>query len=143
MREPPSPRPLLLALDWRAMLVAVSMPAFYWVLSVVIVTLFGYPGIACMTPAAWLLALLVGRRTILHTATNDRNRRVWEAGLAGGLLGLIQGITLLAALLTTPALLPEERSTAAWVGLLGLLVGMWLTALLGGLVGSWMARRPG
>ena len=78
------------------MFVSVRQPAFYWVLAVVFVTLMGYPGIACMTPVAWLLALIVGKRCLDESRSDGAAIRLWEAGLAGGLLGAIQGIAFIA-----------------------------------------------
>ena len=41
-----SERSPITQLDWRAVLVSVRQPAFYWVLAVVFVTVMGYPGVS-------------------------------------------------------------------------------------------------
>ena len=59
---------------------------------VLLVTLTGYPGVVCVTPMAWLLALRVGNLVTWRSKSGLRFQRLTEAALAGGFLGLLQGI---------------------------------------------------
>ena len=136
-----SDRPSITQLDWRAVLVSVRLPAFYWVLSVVLVTVMGYPGVACMTPVAWLLALVVGKRCLDESRSDRASFRLWEAGLAGGLLGIIEGITFIASAVSSPGLQPEERGAVVWIGLGVTLVGLWVTVLLAARIALMVMRR--
>ena len=46
----------------------------------------GQPGVACLTPVAWLPATRAGPGTLNFTCSTERATRRAEAGLAGGLL---------------------------------------------------------
>jgi hypothetical protein len=82
----------LLILDGRAILSS-ALPLFaVWLAAVVGITLAGYPGVVCVTPMAWLLALSAGLRCAARSASPAVGKRILEAGLAGALLGLLQGI---------------------------------------------------
>lgn len=59
---------------------------------VLFVTLVGYPGVVCVTPMAWLLALRVGNLIAWRSKSGLRSQRLTESALAGGLLGLSQGV---------------------------------------------------
>jgi hypothetical protein len=63
-----------------------------WLAMVLLVTFAGYPGVVCMTPMAWLIALRVGNLVAWRSKSGLRSQRLTEAALAGGLLGLLQGV---------------------------------------------------
>src|SRR6266540_6322647 len=63
-----------------------------WLAMVLLVTWSGYPGVVCVTPMAWLLALRVGNICVAHSKSEQTSRRLLEAALAGGILGFLQGI---------------------------------------------------
>mgnify|MGYP006975407566 CR=1 FL=1 len=136
-----SERSPITQLDWRAVLVSVRQPAFYWVLAVVFVTVMGYPGIACMTPIAWLLALVVGKRCLDESRSDSATFRLWEAGMAGGLLGVIEGITFIASAVSSPGLQPEERGSVVWISVGVTLIGLWVTVLLAAMMALLVMRR--
>lgn len=136
-----SERSPLSQLDWRAVFVSVRQPAFYWVLAVVFVTLMGYPGIACMTPVAWLLALIVGKRCLDESRSDGAAIRLWEAGLAGGLLGAIQGIAFIASAVSSPGLQPDERGTVVWISIGVTVIGLWVTVLLAAVMALLVMRQ--
>lgn len=123
------------------MFVSVRQPAFYWVLAVVFVTLMGYPGIACMTPVAWLLALIVGKRCLDESRSDGAAIRLWEAGLAGGLLGAIQGIAFIASAVSSPGLQPDERGTVVWISIGVTVIGLWVTVLLAAVMALLVMRQ--
>ncbi len=63
-----------------------------WLAGVLIVTWAGYPGVVCVTPMAWLIALRVGNICVLRSRSDGSSRRLTEASIAGAILGLLQGI---------------------------------------------------
>ena len=66
-----------------------------WLAMVVLVSLAGYPGVVCVTPMAWLIALRVGNICVARSRSEKKSQRLFEAALAGGFLGLLQGILFL------------------------------------------------
>jgi hypothetical protein len=70
-----------------------------WLAMVLLVTFAGYPGVVCVTPMAWLIALRVGNLCVWRSRSMLSSRRLTEAALAGGLLGLLQGL-LFAGIIT-------------------------------------------
>jgi hypothetical protein len=85
-------------MNFNAIAAAVFLPSLYWTGAVIAISLFGYPGVVCMTPVAWLLALPVGFR--LARESSSTGRVLLHEGLAaGGLLGLGQGLLVAAAML--------------------------------------------
>ncbi len=64
----------------------------WWLAMVLLVSFSGYPGVVCVTPMAWLIALRVGVLCVMRSRSESSSRRLLEAALAGGLLGLLQGI---------------------------------------------------
>jgi hypothetical protein len=79
-------------LDLRVIFVVPLRQFVWWLGIVLIVTFAGYPGVVCVTPAAWLVALRVGNQVAGGSRSVLPNRRLTEAALAGGLLGLLQGV---------------------------------------------------
>ncbi len=63
-----------------------------WLAIVLLATWTGYPGVVCITPMAWLIALRVGVICVRRSKSEPSAWRLLEAVLAGGLLGLLQGI---------------------------------------------------
>lgn len=66
-----------------------------WLAMVIIVSFAGYPGVICVTPMAWLLALRVGNISVARSRSEESSQRLLEAALAGGILGFLQGILFL------------------------------------------------
>jgi len=64
----------------------------WWLIAVLLVSFSGYPGVVCVTPMAWLLALRAGNHVAWRSKSEGHSQRLTEAVLAGGLLGLLQGI---------------------------------------------------
>jgi hypothetical protein len=81
----------LFLLDWKAVFLASWLPGLFWLVAVGGATLSGYPGVICVTPLGWLLALPVGTRLLAFTRSRAGGVRLIEAALAGALLGLFQG----------------------------------------------------
>ncbi len=123
--------------DLNAMGWGLMAPAGAWLGLVVLASLAGYPGIIFATPAAWLLALLVGRTTVIRSRSERLRLRLLEALLAGSILGLLQGV---AFLVINPLFIDAssvEGETARTWGVVILVVG----TVLGGLLASVMGAR--
>jgi len=63
-----------------------------WLLMVLLVTFAGYPGVICVTPMAWLIALRVGNIVAWRSKSELSSRRLTEAALAGAFFGFLQGL---------------------------------------------------
>jgi hypothetical protein len=101
-----------------------------WLLMVLIVTAAGYPGVICVTPMAWLLALPVGNLCVVRSKSESSSRRLIEASLAGAFFGFLQGILFLAI---TPLMGPyqaDELNRTVLLTLLMLLTGITAGAIL-------------
>ena len=66
-----------------------------WLFMVLLVSVAGYPGVVCVTPMAWLLALRVGNLCVTRSKSGQSSKRLIEAALAGGFLGFLQGVLFL------------------------------------------------
>ena len=81
--------PALAAIHLSAFLRALIVPLLVWSAAVFFITTAGQPGVVCMTPMAWLLALWSGRQYVrLSNRQPDRLGPV----LLGAVLGLCLGI---------------------------------------------------
>lgn len=85
-------RPTLERMDLKTIFGSSVFVLLFWCLLAVAVTIFGYPGVVCITPFAWLLALNVGQSCIHRSKSNTKAMRIREATYAGGILGLGEGI---------------------------------------------------
>jgi len=79
-------------LDLRIILILPLQQFLPWLISVVLVSIAGYPGVLCVTPMAWLLALRLGNLAAWRSRSSTSTRRLTEAALGGGFFGLLQGI---------------------------------------------------
>jgi hypothetical protein len=79
-------------LDLRVILEIPLRQIIPWLLSVLLVSIAGYPGAICVTPMAWLIALRVGNLVAWRSRSGSSSRRLMEAALAGGFFGFLQGI---------------------------------------------------
>jgi hypothetical protein len=129
-------------MDYNAMVTASFLPLLYWTGTVIAVTLFGYPGVACMTPLAWLLALPVGFR-LARESRRAQPMLLYESLAAGGALGLWQGVLLVAAMTLGQYVTNAGAELAvAWPALLAaLIISMPVTAGLAALAAWWGRLR--
>ncbi len=125
------PRSRLAAVNWRAVSAGLFLPLLYWVGAVTAISMFGYPGVVCITPAAWLLALPVGMRIGREIAPGADDRSITTSALAAGaMLGLFQAL-LLAAMLSIAPTLPGGAAAAG----ANALISPWWMALIAGVIG--------
>lgn len=129
--------------NWNAVISSLFVPLLGWVIAVITVALLGYPGVICMTPAAWILAIPVGQR-VFRESQSPLAGRIREAALGGGLLGLCQGLLLAGVLAAAPSLLvkmPVSLPGAPILSLLGVAASSAVTAGISALMVMVMARR--
>lgn len=84
----PSPN----GLDFQVIIETPLRQFAWWLIVVLLVSFTSYPGVICVTPMAWLIALRVGNFVALRSRSEKSSRRLTEAALAGALLGLLQGL---------------------------------------------------
>ncbi len=128
-------------LDRRAVLVIPLRQFAPWFAAVVIVTLAGYPGVVCVTPMAWLLALRVGLICMRDSRSPSLRQRLREAALAGALLGVLQGALFAGVLFWLLPLQPSEVTRS--LGLAGalLVIGIAASAVLSLITARLEARH--
>ncbi len=124
-------------LDLGAVLGALWLPLLVWVVSLAAFLLSGFPGVLCVTPLAWTLAVPAGAIAVRRSRGLQP---LLEAGLAGGALGLAQALlfALVSVLLlpVKPGEAPGTLLTTAGIGLGGV-TGCAVLALA---AGAWSRR---
>jgi hypothetical protein len=133
----PSPRA---GLDWPNILKVCLTQFVPWLASVLLVTWAGYPGVVCVTPMAWLIALRVGLVCVNRSASPQPGQRLSEAALAGALLGLLQGTLFWIIVPLMGPIKPAERANAIGLGIVIAVAGMAAGALLS-LFTAYMVER--
>jgi ABC-type phosphate/phosphonate transport system permease subunit len=123
----PSPN----GLDLRIIIETPLRQFVWWLIVVLLITFAGQPGVVCVTPMAWLIALRVGNFVALRSLSDLASRRLTEAALAGGLLGLLQGILFG---VISPFMGPIQADE--WTNTIILIIGM---LIVGTLIGAGLA----
>jgi len=101
-----------------------------WLAMVLLVTWAGYPGVVCVTPMAWLIALRVGNLCVWRSRSTLSSRCLTEAALAGGLLGLLQGLLFAGIITLLEPVNADERSRAIILTLILIVAGILAGAFL-------------
>jgi hypothetical protein len=114
-------------LDLRTILVIPLGQFAPWLASVLLVTWAGYPGVVCVTPVAWLMALRVGLVCVTRSSSLRPARRVQEAALGGAFFGFLQGLLFLVIVPLMGDIKPTE-----WTGAFMLIAFMLLGGILAG-----------
>jgi hypothetical protein len=94
-----------------------------WLASVVLVTLAGYPGVVCVTPMAWLIALRVGNVCTARSRSETSTNRLIEAALAGGIIGFLQGVLFIVIVPLMGPIQADEQANTVILSLLMLGIG--------------------
>lgn len=100
----------------------------WWLALVLLISLAGYPSVACVTPGAWLIALRVGNQVSVRSKSVYPKSRLTEAGLAGGLLGLLQGILFAVIIPFMGPVQSDEWTKGFGLILIILVAGIWIGA---------------
>ncbi len=131
-----------MTLDLQAIVSGLFLPLLMWTGSVIAISLMGYPGVVCMTPAFWALAFPVGIR-VRRESTSSARGAVIEAAVGGAVLGAWQGL-LLAAIMDRSHWMPGGYAGALpspyLVGAAAALLGAPVTAGLAALV-AWKMEK--
>lgn len=117
-------------LDVRLILETAIRQFIPWLGVVLLVAWAGYPGVVCVTPMAWLIALQVGNVCAARSKSEKSSSRLWEAALAGSLLGLLQGILFMVVVPAMGAVRPEEEANLGLVTAIMLGMGVFAGAML-------------
>jgi hypothetical protein len=113
---------------------------FIWLAMVLLATWGGYPGVVCITPMAWLLALSAGTRCAARSPNPLPGRRILEAAAAGGLLGLLQGVLFIFFAPFIGEVAPDERISTILISALILVVGVLVSAGLAAF-NAWLLEQ--
>ncbi|HET6597064.1 MAG TPA: hypothetical protein VFG81_15675 [Anaerolineales bacterium] len=119
------------ALDLRVVFETPLRQFVLWLAMVLLVSLAGYPGVICVTPMAWLIALRVGNLCVARSRSENSSQRLVEATLAGGVLGLLQGILFI---VVVPFLGPIQADEWAQTIILTLIM-----VIAGGLIAAGLS----
>jgi hypothetical protein len=79
-------------LNVKALINSLSMWFLVWGLVVLFVTYQGQPGVACMTPMAWLLALPAGWNYVAFSHGKPGRQPFIAGALLGAILGVLYGL---------------------------------------------------
>jgi uncharacterized membrane protein len=101
-----------------------------WLAAVLLITWSGYPGVVCITPMAWLLAIPIGMVCSLRSKTQKFSTRLLESTLAGGILGLLQGLLFFIIIPVMGPIKPEEEANQMTLNLIMLTAGALIAAVL-------------
>jgi NhaP-type Na+/H+ or K+/H+ antiporter len=111
-------------LDTRVILETPLRQFVPWLAMVLLVTWAGYPGVVCVTPMAWLIALQVGNLTVARSRSETASRRLTEAALAGAVLGLLQGLLFAAIISLLEPINADDRTRTIVLTLIMIVVGI-------------------
>jgi hypothetical protein len=115
-------------IDLRVALLTPLLQFLPWLASVAVVTLAGYPGVVCVTPMAWLIALRVGLVCVRTSASPTVSQRLKECAIAGGVLGLLQGLLFVIVTLGFFSLQPDEVGRALLLAGIVIVLGAGVSA---------------
>jgi uncharacterized metal-binding protein len=129
-------------LDLKAIAYAIWAPFISWLVVVIIVAFGGHqPGVVCVTPVAWLLALWVGLRCVASSRSPLKSGRLLEAALAGGIFGMLQGVLFAVVVPFMGSIQPEEQQKATLMKVVMVVLGAIVSAVLSMAIGATQERR--
>ena len=101
-----------------------------WLATVLLVTFAGYPGVVCVTPMAWLIALQVGNLCVSRSKSALSSRRLTEAAFAGGLLGFLQGLLFAGIITLLEPINADEQTRTIILTIIIVVAGIFAGAVL-------------
>lgn len=119
-----------------AFLRSLSMWAILWMGTVLFIAYQGQPGIICMTPMAWLLAVPAGLNYVAFAEGKPGRSPFLAGALVGATLGLLFGLLAwgLGVYLMPPDPAETGKLSMVQIGLIFTGVGMVVAALLSGMM---------
>jgi hypothetical protein len=129
-------------LDFSAILKALLPPLIVWAAAVVFITFVGHqPGVICATPVAWLLACWAGMKCVATSRSAGKSSLLIEAALAGGVLGLLQGILFAVLAPLMGDIRPDEQQKSLILSVVMIAGGALVSAGLSTAVGAAQSNR--
>jgi hypothetical protein len=128
-------------LDPMGIIIAPAALFLVWLIEVLVFTRARQPGIICMTPAIWLLAFVIGRGVLTFSSSREASSLAREAALAGGVFGVLTGILYALDILIVGNGEAGTPRFAAWSGILCILSGAGICALIAYGMVKLSARR--
>jgi len=125
------------ALQLGAFLRALIPPLIVWGVAVVSITAAGQPGVACMTPLAWLLALWSGRQ---YVSLASGRSGLWGPVLLGAVLGLSLGLIFASVSALAMPVDPSEVGKSQTLSAIVIVGGAVVSAALSTFT-AYLARR--
>src|SRR5690349_21072494 len=99
-----------------------------WLAIVLLITWAGYPGVVCVTPMAWLIALRLGNICDLHSRSDSSSKRLTEASIGGAILGLLQGILFAVIIARLQPISASDQAKSNTLTLIMIVVGIFAGA---------------
>jgi hypothetical protein len=130
-------------LDFRLILETLLRFFIPWLAVVLLISWAGYPGVICVTPMAWLMALAVGQRCASQSTSETRTKRLLEAALAGAIFGLLQGVLFIFVAPRMGPVTASEQTSALGISLGMLCVGIPVAAGLATFTAWLVLQRTG
>ena len=128
--------------DFGAVLKSLLPPIIVWTTAVVFVTFVGHqPGVICVTPVAWLMACWVGMWCVRVSRSAAKSSLLLEAAIAGGLLGLLQGVLFAIIAPSMGEIRPDEQRKYLILSIVMIAAGALISAGLSVAVGAAQANR--
>ena len=137
--------PKIPSFDFPALVSGLWLPMLFWTAAVILVTLMGAPGVICITPMAWLLAIPAGQKVVNGSRSQKDSHKIGQAAAAGAFLGMYQGILfLLIGLLLAPGGPPVQEGMLMYgltIGVAGLFICGGLAAFFGAIQNNQNKNR--
>jgi len=99
------------------------------------------PGVVCVTPMAWLIALRVGIICVAQSRSETSTSRYLEAALAGGVLGFLQGILFAIVSAQMEPIGADDTTKAYILTIVMLAVGMFAGGVLAFITAYFTEQR--
>jgi len=128
--------------DFGAVLKSLLPPLIAWTTVVLFITFVGHqPGVVCVTPVAWGMACWVGMKCVWASRSAAKSSLLLEAAVAGGLLGLLQGVLFAVIAPRMGEVRPDEQQKSLMLSVVMIAAGALISAGLSVAVGAAQANR--
>lgn len=102
-----------------------------WLAIVLFIAFVGkQPGVVCVTPMAWLIALRVGNVSVARSRSGNSSSRKIEAALAGAVLGFLQGLLFAIIISQLEPINSDEQTKATALTIGMVIIGIVIGAIL-------------
>jgi len=87
------------------------------------------------------MSLWVGLRSVAYSRSAQKSSRLTEAGLAGGIFGLLQGVLFLVIMPLMGSIQAEEKQKAILMSVVMIVFGTLVSAVLSMAIAASLERR--